>query len=91
MSDTLSKEHVIFSQKELSEFGGQFGGRYMYMQQRKMLKVVLQISIQMHSLLGGYKSERLIAFIESDTYIITPPPKQFLSLRKIVLKPALSS
>ena len=89
MSDTLSKEHVIFSQKELSEFGGQFGGRYM--QQRKMLKVVLQISIQMHSVLGGYKSERLIAFNESDTYIITPPPKQFLSLRKIVLKPALSS
>ena len=85
MSDTLSKEHVIFSQKELSEFGGR------YMQQRKMLKIGLQISIQMHSVLRGSKSERLIAFNESDTYIITPPPKQFLSLRKIVLKPALSS
>ena len=85
MSDSLSKEHVIFSQKELSEFGGR------YMQQRKMLKVGLQISIQMHSVLGGYKSERPNAFNESDTYIITPPPKQFLSLRKIVLKPALSS
>lgn len=58
------------------------------MQQKKMLKVGLQISIQMHSVLGGSKSERLIAFNESDTYIITPPPKQFLSFRKIVLKPA---
>ena len=62
MSDTLSKEHVIFSIKELLEFGGP------YMQQRKMLKVGLQISKQMHSVLGGSKSERLVAFNESDTY-----------------------
>lgn len=83
-SYAFSMDQDKFLQKKLSQFGGR------YVQQSKILQIGSLISTQMHSIFVGSKSMRLFTRSEFDIYTIIPPPKLFLSLRKIVLKPSIN-
>lgn len=59
------------------------------MQQIIILQKGSLISIYIHSVFEGSKSRRLTARKESVKYIMISPPYEFLSFRKIELKPSI--